>query len=169
MTAIDRVHEDVFKSDEDYEDTPLMPHESPSLGGLEVDPGPRARRTSLGFRVSRVNTFIPPEPTKEDLKDPEVEKFPGSKSAILNRMHTLRREIPIDDSSHLDNPTNGIDPMSYQLSRSLDHLTVNKQDIPSIEWIKIKNTSEPTSPGKHLPANNPPVADLYEDQIYSTA
>ena len=100
-TAIDRHVDDMPEVDEDYYgETPLMPHEEPSLmtkSGLEVDPGQKGRRTSLGFSISRVHTFVPPEPTEDDLKDPELEKFPDNRAAILNRIDTLKYELPIDN------------------------------------------------------------------------
>ncbi|KAI4144748.1 MAG: hypothetical protein LQ340_006543 [Diploschistes diacapsis] len=150
MTAIDKVHEDEFQDDEKYEDSPLMSHEKPSLmtaGGLEVDPGYHGRRTSLGATINRVHTFIPPEPTHEDLKDPELEEFPGNKSGILHRMYTLRQELPIDDSSHLDN-NNGTDPMAYHLTRSLEHLSssIKPPIIAHIERASPKGTSSESSP-----------------------
>ena len=148
MTAIDRVHSDNFEDDEDYEDAPLLSHEAPSLmtkDGLEVDPGQRGRRTSLGINISRVHTFVPPEPTHEDLKDPELEKFPENKSGILNRMHTLKHELPIDDSSHLDK--NGNDPMAYHLSRSLADLKSKdtKQEVLFADFAKPKGTDKEDS------------------------
>ena len=115
-----------------------MPHEKPSLtteGGLEVDPGYKGRRTSLGMKIGRVHTFVPPEPTKEDLKDPGLEKFPVKKSGILNRMHTLKHQLPIDDSSHLDN--DGEDMMQYQLTRSLAHLASNEKPKFSPTFMEL--------------------------------
>ena len=143
-TALDMAHLDAdFQEDEEYEDAPLLPHERPSLsieGGLDVDPGQPGRRTSLGTRISRVHTFVPPEPTKEDLRDPGLEKFPVGKSGILNRMQTLRKELPIDDSSHLDG--NHADTMNYHLTRSLAHLVLkDKPDSSAVELTASEDTS----------------------------
>ena len=136
-----------------------MPHEKPSLtteGGLEVDPGYKGRRTSLGMKIGRVHTFVPPEPTNEDLKDPSLEKFPINKSGILNRMHTLRHEIPIDDSSHLDN--DGADMMGYHLTRSLAHLAHNEKPHFSPSFTELTESKEDTSKEgtKSKPSPNSP-------------
>lgn len=165
MTAIDKVHEDEFQDDEKYEDSPLMSHEKPSLmtaGGLEVDPGYHGRRTSLGATINRVHTFIPPEPTHEDLKDPELEEFPGNKSGILHRMYTLRQELPIDDSSHLDN-NNGTDPMAYHLTRSLEHLSssIKPPIIAHIERASPKGTSSESSPTGKFSLNSSRTTSPY--------
>jgi hypothetical protein len=82
-------------------DSPLLPHET-KLGtwGPNQDDN-RARRTSIGVKISRMNTFIPPEPTEDDLKDPNLEVFPHGKPEILMRIQTLKKELPIDDTSQV--------------------------------------------------------------------
>ena len=163
MTAIDRVHSHEFEDEEIHEHAPLLAHEAPSLttyGGLEVDPVQHGRRTSLGIKIGRVHTFVPPEPTHEDLKDPELERFPGHKSGILDRMNSLKQELPIDDSSHLDNSGRG--QMAYDLSRYLAHLKPDgtRPEILFVDYTKPKTAAdeETESTGNYC---NPDTSDFH--------
>lgn len=79
-----------------------MSHE-PRLGTWEpLSPATPDRRTSIGVRISRMNTFIPPDPhetregTEEDLNDPNIERFPTTREGILRRIQTMKEELPED-------------------------------------------------------------------------
>ena len=102
ISYLDRMDREPLPNGPDEQPSPLMPHEA-RLGTWE--PAPTAsgeRRTSIGVKISRMNTFLPPEPTAEDLNDPNLEYFPRGKANILRRIQTLKSEIPEDDGSQVD-------------------------------------------------------------------
>ena len=126
QTALDKAHDHIQHSEDDA--APLMPHEGRmGTGGLEVDPpgfyemkAPYGRRTSLGFGISHQHTIVPPEPTAEDLKDSEIEKFPTDRKSILARMATLKQELRPDESVELT--TSASVPFTPTLTRALSNV-----------------------------------------------
>ena len=99
---------------------PLLPYEElQSIKAVSGDVTDTQRRGSCLSVNSTEDSIIAPAPTSEDLNDPSIEMFPGTKAAILHRIRTMQSEVPTDNPHTEDTleRSSGMDKLRTELLR----------------------------------------------------